>query len=83
MLNGGPEHQDAQKYVHDIIKQYDHPEALKALSAVVAILRMVAGSLWDGTQGMNHERQLQGRIDATVMTDVGLAIEEHVKAHRH
>lgn len=77
------EHEQAQDYVRDIIRQFDHPEALRALTAVVGIGRVFASALWDGVNGLENGRVIQGRIDAQVWADFGTAIEEHCKVHRH
>ena len=80
-LQGTGEHLNTQKHFQEELKGIDHPEAIRALGKVVVLLRMLAGSLWDGTQGLEMGRQTQGRIDATVMADLGIAIEDHCRSH--
>lgn len=73
------EHEQVQDYVRDIVRQFDHPEAVRALTAVVGIGRVFASALWDGSNGLHPERVTQCRIDAQVWADFGTAIEEHCK----
>lgn len=76
------EHQQAQDYVREIVRQFDHPEALRALTAVVGLGRVFASALWDASNGLHPERVAQCRIDAQVWADFGTAIEEHCKVHK-
>lgn len=80
-LQGNREHLRAQQFFRDELRGSDHPEALRALRKVTALLRIVTGALWDGSQGLDLGRQEQARIDATVMADLGTAIEDHCKEH--
>lgn len=82
-LTAEKEHRRLREHVREELRQFDHPEALRAMSGIVALLRMLAGSLWDGGQGLHPMRQMQARIDATVMADLGTAMDEHIRAHRH
>ena len=81
-LKASREHQRTRDSYRDMLKGLDHPEALKALDKINSMLRMTAAALWDGVQGAEEGRQYQGQIDATVMADLGEAIQEHVRMHR-
>lgn len=77
------EQEASKRFVHDLIKDFDHPEALRALTACTALSRIFAASLFDGSNGLNPQRQEQARIDAMLWVAFGTALEEHCAEQRH
>lgn len=70
------EHERTRDFFRETFKGFDSPDQKRALTAVVGALRLLASSLWDGAQVLSPERRFQAQIDATVMTDLGSAIND-------
>ena len=76
-LKANQEHERAQAYFLEELKQLESPEAIRALRVVIPLLRMLSAALWDGVQGLSYDRVTQGQIDSTAITDLGLAMQDH------